>query len=639
MAATQQSAPAVSYKEKLLQPSEQDELSHPDQEAPLPKLPPVKDEGSPPMTINVPAPAPAGEDDAAPPTQDSSSTTKSSSSSTSKPWSPRGNTQSPIDARFKVARSASGKRGVPKADYEAPILREGSASCAVQPQNVDDYPSDDDVPPPPAQQDQGKGRGKPAAGPIAMPDATTSIAGAELSDVEREAIADPTTAELLAAATAPTDAPAITPLPPANTVIVDDTDNKSASTPTPAAAAAAGGGSSSAAAGSGEGAAVDESAGESKSDNSAHSAGLGDVLGLGMPIMVRRIITAPSDAATVAAAMNAAGGEDADADRNAPGKAQGMAVTPRGGDSLRSPRRSTDSSSSSSAAAAAAAAADGELAEGAGGDARMFTASDFAAAGLADLTAEADAAGAAGGAPDASSPSSSGNNSGDDDAAPAAAAAEDEAAGASAGGDAAGPAAESYGHLMQAPAAAGDAAAVPAPATPENEPATGSSSSSGGVVQQVVDAAKSAAAAASDAVAGGSSESAAAAAAPAAKEAGSGFAGAVGAVVEAGKSAMDSAAAAINTDAEPDKPAAAAADEEEESGGSHHGGITGAVGAVMSGLKDVLLGPDVPLEAVTTAVGESVGEEGEEEGDGGALGQAMQSSAQQEGQPSSFAVL
>jgi hypothetical protein len=53
MAATQQSTPAVSYKEKLLQPSDQDELSHPDQ-APLPKLPPTKDEGSPPMTVDVP---------------------------------------------------------------------------------------------------------------------------------------------------------------------------------------------------------------------------------------------------------------------------------------------------------------------------------------------------------------------------------------------------------------------------------------------------------------------------------------------------------------------------------------------------------------------------------------------------------
>jgi hypothetical protein len=81
-------------------------------------------------------------------------------------------------------------------------------------------------------------------------------------------------------------------------------------------------------------------------DTSAHNVGLGDLgLGLGLPVMVRRIITAPSGAA---AAMDAAGEEHAD--RNAPGKAQGMAVTPRGSDSKRTPRHSTDSGSSAAAA-------------------------------------------------------------------------------------------------------------------------------------------------------------------------------------------------------------------------------------------------------------------------------------------------
>jgi hypothetical protein len=71
------------------------------------------------------APAPAGEDEAAPATQ-------AKGSSKGRPWSPKGNTQSAIDARFHFARSASGKPGVPKDDYVAPAAREGSASCAVQ---------------------------------------------------------------------------------------------------------------------------------------------------------------------------------------------------------------------------------------------------------------------------------------------------------------------------------------------------------------------------------------------------------------------------------------------------------------------------------------------------------------------------
>lgn len=40
----------ISYKDKLLQPSDRDELSVPDQPE-KPKLPPTKDEGSPPMTV------------------------------------------------------------------------------------------------------------------------------------------------------------------------------------------------------------------------------------------------------------------------------------------------------------------------------------------------------------------------------------------------------------------------------------------------------------------------------------------------------------------------------------------------------------------------------------------------------------
>jgi hypothetical protein len=115
----------------------------------------------------------------------------------------------------------------------------------------------------------------------------------------------------------------------------------------------------------------------------------------------------------------------------------------------------------------------------------------------------------------------------------------------------------------------------------------------------------------------------------------------VGAVVEAGKSAVDSATAAASAAATKVEETATAAVEssEEAGGGSHHGGISGAVGAVMSGLKDVLLGPDVPVEAVTTAVGEGVGESAEGGVDSGALGQEMQRSADEEGKPASFAVL
>lgn len=48
---------AESYKAKLLQPSKNDELSVPD-EPELPVLPPVKDAGSPPMTVTGQYPPP-----------------------------------------------------------------------------------------------------------------------------------------------------------------------------------------------------------------------------------------------------------------------------------------------------------------------------------------------------------------------------------------------------------------------------------------------------------------------------------------------------------------------------------------------------------------------------------------------------
>jgi hypothetical protein len=151
----------------------------------------------------------------------------------------------------------------------------------------------------------------------------------------------------------------------------------------------------------------------------------------------------------------------------------------------------------------------------------------------------------------------------------------------------------------------------------------------------VVDAAKSAVGAASDAVTGsGDKDEGVATGAAGGGEGGSSI---VGAVVEAGRSAVDSATAAASAAAtKVEETATAAVDSSEEAGGgSHHGGISGAVGAVMSGLKDVLLGPDVPVEAVTSAVGEGVGESAE----GGGLSQEMQRSADEEGKPTSFAVL
>jgi hypothetical protein len=86
------------------------------------------------------APAPAGEDEAGPAAAAASTATAASAATSTtakgsgegKPWSPKGSTQSAIDARFKVCRSASGKKGVPKEDYQAPIMREGSATCAPQ---------------------------------------------------------------------------------------------------------------------------------------------------------------------------------------------------------------------------------------------------------------------------------------------------------------------------------------------------------------------------------------------------------------------------------------------------------------------------------------------------------------------------
>lgn len=46
-------AEAGSFKDKLLQPSERDELSTPDQQASKIELPPSKDAGSPPMTVSI----------------------------------------------------------------------------------------------------------------------------------------------------------------------------------------------------------------------------------------------------------------------------------------------------------------------------------------------------------------------------------------------------------------------------------------------------------------------------------------------------------------------------------------------------------------------------------------------------------
>lgn len=46
-------ADAASFKDKLLQSSERDELSAPDLQALKPKLPPAKDAGTPPMTVSI----------------------------------------------------------------------------------------------------------------------------------------------------------------------------------------------------------------------------------------------------------------------------------------------------------------------------------------------------------------------------------------------------------------------------------------------------------------------------------------------------------------------------------------------------------------------------------------------------------
>jgi hypothetical protein len=196
---------AVSYRAKLLQPSDHDELSTPDQQATAFKLPPAKDAGTPPMTVNT-TEAPAGAEDAQPSTAAAAAAAASDKTAQldiitkgeprdvvdevvrsphGNMWSPTGNTQSPIDGRHRFRKCGSGRMGSAKVDY---ILPEGFVVVA-QPQHVDDYPSDKEEPTAAAKSTTG------SAG-IAAGDV-----GLGVSDTEQQAISDPTTDDLVAAAT------------------------------------------------------------------------------------------------------------------------------------------------------------------------------------------------------------------------------------------------------------------------------------------------------------------------------------------------------------------------------------------------------------------------------------------------------
>jgi hypothetical protein len=161
-----------SYKAKLLQPSKNDELSVPD-EPELPVLPPVKDAGSPPMTVTE---APAG---AVEPDSDKVAHTEGATE------------------RAGINIKSSGA-----SDDSAASGRTAAAAAA---------------------NDETASGG--AAGHMPIPDATekldSNLPGEELSDVEKEAISDPSTAELVAAATGDASAAVINEEPaPANVITV-----------------------------------------------------------------------------------------------------------------------------------------------------------------------------------------------------------------------------------------------------------------------------------------------------------------------------------------------------------------------------------------------------------------------------------
>jgi hypothetical protein len=157
-------ADAGSYRTKLMQPSKRDDLSTPDQQATTVKLPPVKDAGTPPMTVNTTtAEAPAGADDtllsnttAAPAaaaaaaaashemTTLGAETTEGTGDGTDPAvrshhgnlWSPTGNTQSPTEGRHTFKKCVGGRMGSASEEY---CLPEGGIPVS-QPQHVDDYP-------------------------------------------------------------------------------------------------------------------------------------------------------------------------------------------------------------------------------------------------------------------------------------------------------------------------------------------------------------------------------------------------------------------------------------------------------------------------------------------------------------------
>lgn len=173
-------SPGESYKAKLLQPSNKDELSVP-HEPEVPVLPPTKDAGSPPMIVSE-APAGADEvvDDKASPTEGASST-DTYTNPTNKTTGESANKGASDDS------AASGRTATAAAADDT--TTSGSAAGSA---------------------------------PLPEPTADGSLPGAELSDVEKEAISDPSTAELVAAATGDSAAAVANEEPaPANVITVE----------------------------------------------------------------------------------------------------------------------------------------------------------------------------------------------------------------------------------------------------------------------------------------------------------------------------------------------------------------------------------------------------------------------------------
>jgi hypothetical protein len=459
-----------SYKAKLLQPSNNDELSVPD-EPEIPVLPPVKDAGSPPMTVTeAPAGADESETDKVSPTAGRTSTGTDNKTTDNKPT--RG----------------SGAAGKDTSDDSAASGWTTAAAAGTAHTSSDHAPI-----------------------PVTVEDA--NLPGAELSDIEKEAISDPSTAELVAAATGDSSAAVANEEPaPANVITVQP----------------------------------DESSDVTKieSDISAVLPGPGSKAGT--PVVTAAAADQGGDnTSTVEAerelphAMSVLTASDA--------AAAGLANLESQLDAGRSFNRLDSSSSSRS----------GSSNTSRGGSAMSRTETG----NVIDLTSPAAAR--------ETLPETLLESTEDQEAAPTAAAAADtKPAGAGV--------AAAYGHLQQAPAAAGDAAAVPAAAAAV--PSGGDdTSSSGGRMADGGDITNSsgdvAAAAVPEPAVGVEKEGGLVADAATGDSASSGAGDILG-----------EGAAADADDSHDQNPLAAAA-----------AAVAKPVAAAMTDLKDVLLGPDITL--------------------------------------------